>query len=90
MRVLGAFLGARFADIRAESTHGGGLLTVAGQVCRGETTQRGAIEVERDASNHRSNVAVVQALGGAVVAGASTGVAGFDAGSEFSVHGSSS
>jgi hypothetical protein len=86
MRVLGALLSAGFAYVGTESTYRRDLLAAACQKARGQSTNVGAIHVERNASNHGGHVAVLQTLGCAIVACAGARVAGFDTGREFSMH----
>ena len=78
--VFGAFFTACLADFRAQLANLRHELASAAHEASGESADRGAVHVERNASSHHVCVGLLQAGDRAVVAGIGAGVAGVDAG----------
>lgn len=85
-RMLRAFLPAGFADVRAQATDRGRLLTAPSHRASGHAAHLGAVDVERDASGHGLNVLLLQARRRTVIARGGTAVTGLDTGGEVLVH----
>ena len=83
--VLGAFVAAKLANIRAELADLLGAFAAARHVCGGEPADRGAVDIERDAARHHLHVGLLKTSRGAVVAGIGARVACVDAGLELLV-----
>ena len=83
--VLGAFVAAKLANIRAELADLLGAFAAARHVRGGEPADCGAVDVERDAARHHLHVGLLKTSRGAVVAGIGAGVACVDAGLELLV-----
>lgn len=78
--MFGTLITAGFTDVRTECTHLARELTIARHIARGQAANRGAIHVERDATRHHFDVVLLQAGGGAVIAGVCAGITHVDAG----------
>ncbi len=81
-QVLLAFLRAGVAHVRAGLADHARELAAARHVAGGEAADGRTVEVELDAAREHPDVLLVQARGGAVIAGHRAGVAGVDAGLE--------
>ena len=78
--VLGAFFAACLADLCAQFADLCHELASAGHEASGDSADRGAVHVERNAPGHHVCVGFPQAGDRAVVAGIGAGIAGVDAG----------
>lgn len=87
LRVTRTLVAARFAYVGTELTDLMGKLAAARHEARGQTTDRGTIEIVADALRHHLDVGFAQARGRTVVAGVGTPVASIDAGLILLMHG---
>jgi len=87
--VLAAFVGASFADLRAQAARRVGEVTSTGDETCGQSAYRGAVRVQCDAADHHRDVRFLETGGGAMVTGDSALLQRFDAGLGL-MHGDSS
>ena len=74
--VVAAFLGTDFTDLSAQAADGRHLFAAPRHGGGGKTANGAAIKIQADAAGHGLGVFLVEASGGAVLAGRGTCVAG--------------
>ena len=85
--VPGALVAAGFADFGAYFQQVRGVLRAAGYKAGGEGADIGAVAVELNAASHHLHVLLLQAGGGAMLAGGDAGIEGIEQGLVLGVHG---